>query len=145
MAKYNKQLTANSLDYKYLPIQIIGIIIGEDIIFYTVHRTLHIKILYKYIHCIHHEWTAPVAVRALYAHPIEHFLGNICPVIITGYLFRLDWLCFNIWLNIATINALFVHSDFDFGGFGEGHDKHHKYRKCQYGALGLVDHIMGTF
>lgn len=145
LTKYNKQMTSNSIDYKYLPFQILGIIITEDILFYAVHRALHIKILYKYIHSIHHEWTAPVAVRALYSHPIEHFLGNILPVVITAYVYKLDWLCFNLWLNIATINALLVHSDFDLGGFGEGHDKHHKYRKCQYGALGLVDYLMGTY
>jgi hypothetical protein len=56
----------------------------------------------------------------------------------------LDWICYNIWLNLATFNALLVHSDFDIYGFGKGHDKHHKYRKCQYGVLGVMDYLCGT-
>lgn len=145
LTPFNKKLNDYALPYIYLPFQIIGILLVEDVIFYAVHYAIHTKFLYKHIHAIHHEWTAPVAVRALYSHPIEHICGNVLPVLITGYMFRLDWFCYNIWFNMATFNALIVHSDYNICGFGEGHDKHHKYRKYQYGALGVVDMLLGTY
>ncbi len=51
--------------------------VGHDIIFYHGHRMLHHRQLYKHIHKKHHEWQAPIAAAAIYAHPLEHSVtGN---------------------------------------------------------------------
>lgn len=145
MTPYSKNMDSNSLPLVYLPLQIIGIIILEDILFYSVHYLLHTKKLYKSVHKIHHEWIIPVAVSAIYAHPIEHILSNMLPIMISGYVVRLNWISYNIWVNIATLNALLVHSDHFIYKFGYSHNKHHKYRKYNYGTNGLIDIIMGTY
>ncbi|KAJ7316521.1 hypothetical protein JRQ81_002683, partial [Phrynocephalus forsythii] len=44
----------------------------EEILFYYSHRLVHHPLLYKHIHKKHHEWTAPIGVVSLYAHPVEH-------------------------------------------------------------------------
>ncbi|KAJ8344609.1 hypothetical protein AAFF_G00222130, partial [Aldrovandia affinis] len=47
----------------------------EEVIFYYSHRLFHHPTLYKHIHKIHHEWTAPIGVISLYTHPVEHVVS----------------------------------------------------------------------
>ena len=133
-----------ALPISYLPIQIICLVIFEDILFYVTHRIIHFKWLYKNIHYIHHEWTVPVAIRSQYAHPIEHLLSNVLPVVVLGHLFRLNWICYNIWFNFASINSLLVHSDYKLISFGKEHNLHHRYRNGNYGVTGLIDMFFHT-
>ena len=51
----------------------------EDFTFYCSHRFLHWKVIYPYIHKIHHEHNTTVTIAAEYAHPIEFILGNMLP------------------------------------------------------------------
>lgn len=50
-----------------------------ELLFYTSHRLLHTKYLYPY-HKLHHGYKAPIALAALYAHPLEAILGNTLAV-----------------------------------------------------------------
>jgi len=56
-------------------------IIVREILFYYSHRLGHIPALYKRIHKMHHTFTAPIAPSAEYAHPVEHLVANVIPVI----------------------------------------------------------------
>lgn len=46
----------------------------EDAWHYVAHRIMHHRLLYKHVHKIHHEFSAPFGLAAEYAHPIEIFV-----------------------------------------------------------------------
>lgn len=55
---------------------LLGCIVLREILFYYAHRFLHLPSIYPRIHKMHHRFTAPVALAAQYAHPIEHLMAN---------------------------------------------------------------------
>jgi len=63
-------------------------IILREILFYYSHRLIHIPALYKRIHKTHHKFTAPIAPSAEFAHPVEHLISNILPVIFGTFCSR---------------------------------------------------------
>ncbi|CAH1123912.1 unnamed protein product [Ceutorhynchus assimilis] len=121
-------------------------ILVEEAAFYYSHRFLHSKHIYKYIHKQHHEWTAPIAVTAIYCHPVEHIFSNLVPpflgVFIMGSHVATAWL----WFTLAILSTLNAHSGYHLPFFPspEAHDFHHlKFNNC-FGVLGVLDRIHGT-
>ncbi|KAM6440924.1 methylsterol monooxygenase 1-like [Liasis olivaceus] len=51
--------------------QCLGCAVIEDTWHYFLHRLLHHKRIYKYIHNVHHEFIAPFGIQTAYAHPLE--------------------------------------------------------------------------
>ena len=43
-----------------------------------MHRLLHTKHLYRLVHQKHHHYKAPFALCAIYCHPFELVVGNLC-------------------------------------------------------------------
>ncbi|KAH9499550.1 Fatty acid hydroxylase domain-containing protein 2 [Bulinus truncatus] len=118
----------------------------EEFGFYYSHRLLHHPRLYKYIHKKHHEWTAPIGIVSIYAHPVEHVFANLVPpglgpILMGSHLFT-AWLFWGIAIVSTTVDhsgyrlPLFMSPDF--------HDYHHLKFNTNYGVLGILDRLHGT-
>jgi len=141
--------------------QVALFLVLEDAWHYWMHRTIHtFPVLYRYIHKLHHTYTAPFGVSAEYATKSETFLlafgtvgmpllwcalsgGNLH--IVTMYLFVI----------VRLFQAVDAHSGYDFPwslnkflpfwAGAEHHDLHHKYFQGHYASsFRWWDYLMDT-
>jgi len=113
--------------------------IAEDTYHYFAHRLLHWGVLYKRIHKLHHEYSAPFGIAAEYAHPVEvvftglgFFVG---PALLLLAGVEMHVITMAAWLALRLVLVVDVHSGYDFPwalrhwlpfwGGADFHDYHH--------------------
>ncbi|KAF8324823.1 hypothetical protein F5887DRAFT_1021676 [Amanita rubescens] len=98
--------------------QIALFFVFEDFFHFLAHQALHIGVLYKHIHKIHHKYSAPFGLAAEYAHPAEVFIlgtGTIAGPILYCYFTRnLHILTVYVWITLRLFQAIDAHSGYDF-------------------------------
>ncbi|XP_077984885.1 fatty acid hydroxylase domain-containing protein 2-like [Glandiceps talaboti] len=114
--------------------------------FYYSHRLLHHPLLYKHVHKVHHEWTSPIGLSCIYAHPIEFMTSNITTVIAGPLLMGSHLVVHLIWFVIAIYSTSIAHCGYHFPLIksNEQHDYHHYKFSVNYGTFGLLDWLHGT-
>ncbi|KAJ5724502.1 hypothetical protein N7493_006230 [Penicillium malachiteum] len=117
----------------------------REAMFYYSHRLLHVPYLYRRIHKKHHKFTAPIALAAQFAHPIEQIFANALPISLPPQLLRSHVLTFWGFLAWELFNTATVHSGYDFfHSKAKMHDLHHEKFNLNYGSIGLFDWFHGT-
>jgi sterol desaturase/sphingolipid hydroxylase (fatty acid hydroxylase superfamily) len=125
----------------------------HEVHFWCVHRLIHVPILYKYVHSVHHKSVNPSPWSSLSMHPVEHLLywsGSLVHLILPSHpvlmLFHLQ---------LSGPGAIVGHVGFDKIELGQGrainthayaHYLHHKYFEVNYGDGNLpLDKWAGTW
>lgn len=130
---------------------------SESLLFFTVHRGLHTRVMYSKIHKVHHEFKGSVSIASEHAHPVEQLLGNYLPVMMAPLLLGVSLDVWITWLGWRLFQTHERHSGFDFSGtwlgqlgllHGHGaryHDLHHASNNGNYGSgMDVFDVICRT-
>jgi sterol desaturase/sphingolipid hydroxylase (fatty acid hydroxylase superfamily) len=121
--------------------------------FYCIHRLIHVPILYKWVHSVHHNSVNPSPWSSLSMHPIEHLLyfsGSLIHLVMPSHP-----LLFLYHLQITGTGAVVGHIGFDKIEVGGGsaidthayaHYLHHKYFEVNYAdGTTALDKLFGTW
>jgi len=122
-------------------------VICREISYYYSHRLfLHHPSIYKHIHKKHHSWTSPIALSATYAHPVEHFVSNVLPVMIGPMILKSHILLRWIYIAVVRCENVTNHSGYHLPWLKspEFHDFHHLKTNYNFGIYGWLDTLHGT-
>ncbi len=123
-----------------MALQLLIFFIVEDAWHYWAHRALHWGPLYKNIHKIHHQYSAPFGITAEYASPIEILvlgLGTVgVPIVYCAITKDFHVLTMYTWITLRLFQAIDAHSGYDlpwslhkflpFWAGADYHDVHHE-------------------
>ena len=119
-----------------------------EVVFYFPHRWLHTKWAFQNIHYLHHEYTAPIALASVYAHPVEFVLSNVVPFVVGPIMCGTHMSVWLLWTIIGTCNTSIGHIGYQlpFLGRRQAHDWHHRAVHLGMYDLGshLMDNLFGT-
>ena len=121
--------------------------------FYCIHRLIHVPILYKWVHSVHHNSINPSPWSSLSMHPVEHLA--YFSTILYHLILPSNPLIALYQLHYAGFGAVPGHVGFDKVELTEDtgidshafiHYLHHKYFEVNYGdGLIPIDKWTGTF
>jgi len=113
--------------------------------FYFAHRLIHVRVLYKFVHSLHHRNNDPDTFSGLCMHPVEHVFYYSC--FLPSLYFKMSPFHF-LWNGIhLTLSPACSHSGFeDHWQSDQFHYLHHVRFECNYGGGGIpLDGLFGTF
>lgn len=141
--------------YYFLSVGIMILI--HDTYFYWTHRAMHWKLIFKYVHKVHHLSINPTPFAAYAFHPVEALVEvGIIPLVAFTVphhgsaitVFALYSLLLNVVGHLGYElfpKGFATHKLFKWHNTSTHHNMHHRLIKCNYGLyFNFWDRIMGT-
>lgn len=142
-----------------MALQIAVFFVLEDTWHYWTHRAMHWGPLYRGIHKVHHQYSAPFGLAAEYASPIEVMVlgaGTVLmPILWVYFTGDLHILTMYTWIVLRLSQAIDAHSGYEFPwslhhflpfwAGAEHHDVHHERFIGNYSSsFRWWDYVMDT-
>jgi sterol desaturase/sphingolipid hydroxylase (fatty acid hydroxylase superfamily) len=117
----------------------------HEVHFFFIHRLIHVPVLYKWIHSVHHNSINPSPWSSLSMHPVEGFLYHA--VALWHLVIPSNPILALFQLHVAGFGAINGHIGFDkleitdetaLDSHAYAHYLHHKYFEVNYGGDGVV-------
>lgn len=137
----------------FICITIVSFLMFTDGLIYWIHRGLHYRWFYKYIHKDHHKWkiSTPFASHAF--HPLDGFFQSV-PYHIYPFLFPTHKVAYLLLFMIVNVWTVSIHDGYycvpkllqPFINGSAHHTDHHLFYKYNYGQFfTLWDHLGGSY
>ncbi|MDZ4816812.1 MAG: sterol desaturase family protein [Verrucomicrobiota bacterium] len=135
----------------YCTVWMLLIPIWREFHFYWIHRLIHWKRIYRYVHSLHHKNVNPGPWSGLAMHPIEHIF--YFSVVLIHWVVPSHPIHFLFNAQHTALTPAGGHHGFE-GPILDGkiptgsyfHYLHHRYFECNYGEATLpLDKLFGTF
>jgi lathosterol oxidase len=129
----------------YFVFTIVAFIVVHDAYFYWMHRFMHWKKIYKYVHKVHHLSTNPTPWAAFAFHPLEAIIEiGILPIMVFAIPIHpfaiLSWVLFQTGMNVLGHlgfelfpKGFTKNTVTQFSNTSTHHNMHHRYVNCNYG------------
>ena len=150
--------------YSFVPLSFLFEIIF-DLFHYISHRILHSKHFYKYCHKKHHKFSHPSIITTFYQDPLDIFMSNSIPTIVTLVcLPNISYFQFHLisiyksfieisghcgkWSNPTGCfpQLMWFPKMLHIELYTEDHDRHHTENNCNYAKrFSLWDKAFGTY
>jgi sterol desaturase/sphingolipid hydroxylase (fatty acid hydroxylase superfamily) len=128
----------------------------EDLTFHLTHRLLHWRVIYPYIHKVHHTYVTTVGITAEYSHPIEFIFGAALPGSVGGLILgkHMHYCTMLLWVFVRIFETLDGHCGYEFSWSpyrllpfstsSQYHDFHHSHNVGNYSSFfSIWDTVFG--
>ncbi len=111
--------------------------------FYYSHRLLHWPPLYVF-HKVHHSFVTPIALSAIYSHPLEALLSSVLSICGPAFFLGTHVVLFYLASLLGWAVTCVSHSGYAGPLNRAAHDLHHSKNTGNFGLTGLLDYLHGT-
>ena len=89
-----------------------------------------------------------MAISSVHCHPVEHLFSNILPLLLSAYYSGMNFYTARVWHIFTVTNSMVLsHGGYKipFSWYKSTHNIHHTKIIYNYGILGFLDVLHGTY